>query len=70
VDKSGIKTSFGYLRLSMEAGSGEGRACMLRVLARSTEAKSDAAYGVDERIGLLSVDLSANAPNVGIDNVS
>src|SRR5262245_3983743 len=39
------------------------------VLVRSTDAKPDAADGVDERIGLLTVDLAADAPDVDIDDV-
>jgi hypothetical protein len=40
-----------------------------RVLARSTDAKSDATYGVDEWISLLAVDFSTNASNIDVDNV-
>src|SRR5579863_429151 len=40
-----------------------------KVLARSTETKSDAANGVNERIGLLAVDLAANAPDININDV-
>ena len=39
------------------------------VLVRSTNAKPDAAYGVDERICLLAVDLPTHAPDVNIDDV-
>jgi hypothetical protein len=40
-----------------------------RVLARSTEAKSDAAYGVDQWIGLIAVDFAANAPDINVNDV-
>ena len=40
------------------------------VLARSTDAKPHAAYGVYERIGMLTVDLAANAADIDIDDVS
>jgi hypothetical protein len=40
-----------------------------RVLVRSTEAKSDAAYGVDQRIGLIAVDFAANAPDINVNDV-
>src|SRR3569623_1936213 len=39
------------------------------VLARSTEAISDAADGVDQRIGLGIVDLAADAPDIDVDDV-
>src|SRR4029077_2191981 len=39
------------------------------VLVRSTDAKPDAADGVDERIGLLAVDLPAHASDVNVDDV-
>src|SRR6185312_5843664 len=41
----------------------------LRVLARSTETVSDPANGMDQRIGLLVVDLSAQPSNIDIDDV-
>src|SRR5215472_7262265 len=40
-----------------------------RVLLRSTEAKSDAADGMDQRIVLTAVDFSANAADINIDDV-
>src|SRR5262245_8339329 len=40
-----------------------------RVLARSTDAVTYAADGVDERISLLTVDLAAHAPDVDVDDV-
>jgi hypothetical protein len=40
-----------------------------KVLARSTDTKPYSTYGVDERIGLLAVDLAANAPYIHVDNV-
>src|ERR1700674_1458586 len=40
-----------------------------KVLARSTEAKPDAAYGVDERIGVVIVDLAADAADIDVDDV-
>ena len=40
-----------------------------KVLARSTEAKPDAAYGMDERIGVLTVDLAADASDIDVDDV-
>src|SRR5919198_5021088 len=39
------------------------------VLARSTEAISDAADGVDQRIGLGVVDLAADAADIDVDDV-
>src|ERR1700758_4946346 len=39
------------------------------VLARSTDAKSHAADGMNERIGLLVVDLLAHAADVNVDDV-
>src|SRR5271157_1509165 len=41
----------------------------VRVLARSTELVSDAADRVDQRIGLLVVNLAAHAPDIDIDDV-
>src|ERR1043166_1642347 len=40
-----------------------------KVLARSTDTIPDAANGVDERIGLLTVNLAADASDVDIDDV-
>src|SRR4029077_7504209 len=40
-----------------------------RVLLRSTEAKSDAADGVDQRIVLTAVDLPANSTDIDINDV-
>src|SRR5947209_8144992 len=39
------------------------------VLARSTDAISDTADGVDQRIGLGVVDLAADAPDINVDDV-
>ncbi len=39
------------------------------VLARSTDTKPDAADGMDEGIGLHSVDLAANASDINVDDV-
>src|SRR3954454_3092370 len=39
------------------------------VLARSTEAISDAADGMDQWIGLGVVDLAANAPDIHVDDI-
>src|SRR3569833_2755163 len=39
------------------------------VLARSTEAISDAADGMDQRIGLAVVDFAAVAPDLDVDDV-
>src|SRR3569623_3722867 len=39
------------------------------VLARSTETISDAADGVDQRIGLGIVDLAADAADIDVDDV-
>src|SRR5262245_65568583 len=41
----------------------------VRVSARSTEAIPDAANGVDQRIGLLVVQLAADASDIDIDDV-
>src|ERR1700751_4386048 len=41
----------------------------VRVLARSTEAVSDAADRVDQRISLLVVDLAPHAPDIDVDDV-
>src|ERR1700751_6429580 len=40
-----------------------------KVLARSTDTEPDAAYGVDQGIGLFVVDLAANAPDIDVDDV-
>ena len=40
-----------------------------KVLPRSTEAKPDAANGMDERTGLLVVDLAADTPDIHVDDV-
>src|SRR4029079_12170510 len=40
-----------------------------RALPRSTDAKPDAANGVDQRIGLLVVDFAAHAPDIDVDDV-
>src|ERR1700693_3409754 len=40
-----------------------------KVLARSTDIIPDAAHGMDERIGLLTVDLAADASNIDVDDV-
>src|SRR5215831_4956459 len=39
------------------------------VLVRSTDAKSDAAHGMNERIGLLAVDFAADASDIDVDDV-
>src|SRR5580704_18736575 len=39
------------------------------VSARSTDAKPDPADRVDERVGLLTVDLAADASDVNVDDV-
>src|SRR6516164_2865261 len=40
-----------------------------RVLARSTDTKPDATNRVNERIGLSVVDLTADAPDIDVDDV-
>ena len=40
-----------------------------KVLLRSTEAKPDAANGMDERIGQLTVDLAADTPDIYVDDI-
>src|SRR5271154_6409317 len=40
-----------------------------KVLARSTDAESDAADGMDERVVLLIVHLAADPPDIDIDDV-
>src|SRR5215475_5913313 len=39
------------------------------VLVRSTDAKPDAAYGLNERISLLAVDLAPDTSDIDIDDV-
>ena len=41
----------------------------LRVSARSTETKSDATHGVDEWIGMLTVNLATNTPDIYVNDV-
>src|SRR4051812_42079743 len=41
----------------------------VRVLARSTETVSDTANRVDQQIGLLAVDLAADAPDIDVDDI-
>src|SRR5882757_10204549 len=41
----------------------------VKVLARSTEAVSDTANRMDQRIGLLAVDFAAHAPDIDVDDV-
>src|SRR5436190_3813129 len=38
-------------------------------LARSTDTEPDTADGMDERIGLLAVDLAADTPDIDVDDV-
>jgi hypothetical protein len=38
-------------------------------LARSTDTKPDTSYSVDERVGLLIVDLAADAPDIDVDDI-
>jgi hypothetical protein len=40
------------------------------MLVRSTDTKAGAAHGVDERVGLLTVALAADAPDVDVDSVA
>src|ERR1700756_3180143 len=40
-----------------------------KVLLRSTEAKSDTANGMDQRIGLTIVDFGAKAANVNVNDI-
>jgi hypothetical protein len=42
----------------------------LNVLSRSTETKPNATNGVDQRVGLVAVDLSANTADIDIDDIS
>src|SRR5262249_7743072 len=39
------------------------------VLGRRTDAKPDPAYGMNERVGLLTVDLAADASDIHVDDV-
>src|SRR5215469_104734 len=39
------------------------------VLVRSTDAKSDAAHGMNERISVLAVDLAADTSDIDVDDV-
>src|SRR5437660_5690444 len=41
----------------------------VRVLARSTETVPDAANRMDQRIGLLAIDLATHAPDIDVDDV-
>src|SRR5260370_24941218 len=41
----------------------------LRVLVRSTETVPDTTHRMDQRIGLLTVDLAAHTPDIDIDNI-
>src|SRR6476661_6564197 len=41
----------------------------VNVLARSTETVPDAPHGVDQRIGLLAIDLATHAPDVDLDDI-
>src|SRR5262245_35436236 len=45
------------------------RGFQVRVLASSTETISDATDRVDQRIGLLVVDLATQAPDIDVDNI-
>src|SRR6478752_5779921 len=40
-----------------------------RVLARSTETVPDTANGMDQRIGLMVVDLATHAANIDVDDI-
>src|ERR1700730_17881047 len=40
-----------------------------KALARSTDAKPDAANGVDQRISLLAVDLATDAADIDVDDL-
>src|SRR6516225_88721 len=40
-----------------------------RVLFRSTEAKSDAANGMDQRVVLAAVDLATNSTDIDVDDI-
>src|ERR1043166_4682730 len=51
------------------ASSASRRVVERSVLARSTGAKSHAADRVDERIGLVIVDLAPHAPDVHVDDI-
>src|SRR5712675_2316951 len=41
----------------------------VRVLTRSTETVPDTANRVDQRIGLLAVDLATDAPDIDVDDI-
>src|SRR5882757_3516347 len=41
----------------------------VRVLARSTETVPDAADGMDQRIGLLAIDLATQTPDIDVDDI-
>src|SRR5229473_2802582 len=41
----------------------------VKVLARSTETVPDTANGMDQRIGLLTVDFATHAPDIDVDNI-
>src|SRR5262249_5801172 len=41
----------------------------VRVLVRSTEGVSDTANRMDQRIGLLAVDLATHAPDIDVDDI-
>ena len=41
----------------------------VRVLTRSTETVPDTANGMDQRIGLLAVDLATDAPDIDVDDI-
>jgi hypothetical protein len=41
----------------------------VRVLARSTETVPDAANRMDQRIGLLTVNFTTDAPNIDVDDI-
>src|SRR4030095_2977184 len=41
----------------------------VKVLARSTERVSDTANRMDQRIGLLAVDLATHAPDIDVDDI-
>ena len=41
----------------------------VKVLARSTETVPDTANRMDQRIGLMVIDLATHAPNIDVDDV-
>src|SRR6267143_3828218 len=41
----------------------------VRVLARSTETVPDTANRMDQRIGLLAIDLATHAPDIDVDDI-